>query len=108
MEGTALLNPDPGRHPALTRPPGGVVPFQTDRHIAPLPENDVRPRALLLWSRVGFRACWQQAGAICSTLLTFWKNSGEFRPGNHQSLELLEKWCIFGFCGVQEKPPGVM
>jgi hypothetical protein len=20
----------------------------------------------------------------------------------------LEKWCIFGFCGVQEKPPGVM
>ena len=25
----------------------GVVPFQTDRHIAPLPENDVRPRALL-------------------------------------------------------------
>ena len=41
-----------------------------------------------LWSRVGFRARWQQAGAICSTLLTFWKNSGEFRPGNHQSLEL--------------------
>ena len=41
-----------------------------------------------MWSRVGFRARWQQAGAICSTLLTFWKNSGEFRPGNHQSLEL--------------------
>ena len=25
---------------------------------------------------------------MCFTLLTFWWNSGEFRPGNHQSLEL--------------------
>ena len=25
-----------------------------------------------------------------------------------QHLLTLEKWCIFGFCGVQEKPPGVM
>ena len=46
------------------------------------------PSVVSVWSRVGFRARWQQAGAICSTLLAFWTNSGEFRPGNHQSLEL--------------------
>ena len=33
--------PPSGTHP----PPGGVVPFQTDRHIAPLLEKDARPRA---------------------------------------------------------------
>ena len=41
-----------------------------------------------LRSSVGFRACWQQAGAVCFALLTFWWNSGEFRPGNHQFLPL--------------------
>ena len=33
--------PPSGTHP----PPGGVVPFQPDRHIAPLLEKDVHPRS---------------------------------------------------------------
>ena len=42
--GHGIVKPRPWP-PSDTRPPtGGVVPFQTDRHIAPLLEDDARPR----------------------------------------------------------------
>ena len=58
------------------------------KHNAQQSSTATAPAGQTFVEQVGFRARWQQAGAICSTLLTFWKNSGAFRPGNHQSLEL--------------------
>ena len=47
---------------------------------------------------------------VTSVLTSLAQRQHSIKPSKMHILRLiiLEKWCIFGFCGVQEKPPGVM